>query len=154
MDLSVANTNMALINAQQNQVSGSLQNVRTSLQSDVDLEKMEKTASEFEAVFVSEMMKPMFEGLTTDGMFGGGKGEEVFRGILLQEYGKMMSASGSVGIADHVKATMIQMQEDANGGSPETGAVLARLNTDKETDTNTQTNTDVTTNEDTSLTEQ
>lgn len=79
-----------------------------------DIAKAEETAKEFEAVFVSEMMKPMFEQISTDGMFGGGKGEEVFRGMLLQEYGKMVAQSGSIGLSDQIKQQMILMQEQAN----------------------------------------
>ena len=47
-------------------------------------------------------------------LFGGGKGEEVFRGMLLQEYGKMVSQSGSIGLSDQIKQQMILMQEQAN----------------------------------------
>ena len=79
----------------------------------VNLQRLEETAKDFEAVFITEMMKPMFEGIKTDGTFGGGKGEEVFRGFMLQEYGKKMADTGTFGIADHVKAAMIQLQEQA-----------------------------------------
>ena len=79
----------------------------------LNLKKLEEAAQDFEAVFITEMMKPMFKGIKTDGLFGGGKGEEVFRGFLLQEYGKIVAKSGTFGIADHVKAAMIQMQEQA-----------------------------------------
>ena len=65
---------------------------------------------EFEAVFLSEMLKPMFQGIETDGMFGGGKGEEVFRSFMLQEYGKIMSQTGGIGLADHVRDQIIQLQ--------------------------------------------
>ena len=34
---------------------------------------MRETAEAFEASFLSQMLKPMFEGLKTDGMFGGGQ---------------------------------------------------------------------------------
>lgn len=80
-----------------------------------DLAKAKEAAEEFEAVFIAEMMKPMFEGISTDGMFGGGKGEEVFRGILLQEYGKMIAHTGSVGLSSQIKDAIIQMQKDADG---------------------------------------
>lgn len=76
-------------------------------------EKFAATAEEFEAVFIAEMMKPMFEGLKTEGMFGGGKAEEIFRGMILQEYGKMMAGTGALNMADSVKAEMIKMQEHA-----------------------------------------
>jgi Rod binding domain-containing protein len=82
-----------------------------------DIARAEETAKEFEAVFVSEMMKPMFEDISTDGMFGGGKGEEVFRGMLLQEYGKMIAQSGSIGLSDQIKQQMILMQEQADNGT-------------------------------------
>lgn len=78
------------------------------------LEKIEEAAREFEAVFVAEMMKPMFEGIETDGMFGGGHAEEIFRSLMLQEYGNMISQNGQLGIAEHVKAELIRIQESAN----------------------------------------
>lgn len=77
--------------------------------------QIEESAKDFEAMFVSEMIKPMFEGLETDGMFGGGKGEEIFRGFMIEEYGKMIAATGQLGIADMVKQQMIEMQEKASG---------------------------------------
>lgn len=83
----------------------------------IDMAKVEESARDFEAMFVSEMMKPMFEGLETDGMFGGGKTEEVFRGFMLEEYGKRVAETGQLGIADAVKAEMIAMQEKANAGN-------------------------------------
>ena len=82
-----------------------------------DIEKIEKAAEEFEAVFVTEMLKPMFEGIETNDMFGGGKGEEIFRGFMLQEYGKKLAGMGTLGIADNIKAEMIRMQEEAQGAA-------------------------------------
>lgn len=78
--------------------------------------KIEEAAQEFEAVFVTEMMKPMFEGLSTDGMFGGGKGEEVFQGFLLQEYGRNVVKAGGYGLSDAVKAELIRQQEAQSPG--------------------------------------
>lgn len=76
-----------------------------------DLKKVEATAKEFEAVFATEMLKPMFEGLKTDGMFDGGKGEEIFRGMMLDQYGKKIAETGCLGIADHVKEELLRIQE-------------------------------------------
>ena len=42
-------------------------------------EKIKATAEAFEASFLSQMLKPMFEGLSTDGLFGGGQGEATWR---------------------------------------------------------------------------
>lgn len=74
------------------------------------LEQINEKAVEFEALFIAEMMKPMFEGISTEAPFGGGKGEEIFRGMLLQEYGKSLANSGGIGIADAVKQELIRTQ--------------------------------------------
>ena len=56
----------------------------------------------------------MFAGTKTDGMFGGGNGEKVFRSMLSQEYGRVMSEQGGVGIADMLKTEILRMQEEAS----------------------------------------
>jgi Rod binding domain-containing protein len=70
-----------------------------------------KAAGEFEAQFMSQMLTHMWQGIETDGYFGGGNGEEMFRGLMINEYGKMVTQSGQLGIAETVKKTMLQMQE-------------------------------------------
>ena len=110
MDLLTPDTSIALLRASQGETLSAEQNVKSKKTAE-NLQEIEETAQDFEAVFLTEMMKPMFEGIETDGLFRGGKGEEVFRSFLLQEYGKIMSQSGGVGIADHVKEQMIRLQE-------------------------------------------
>jgi Rod binding domain-containing protein len=75
--------------------------------------QIEEAAKEFEAVFLSEMIKPMFENVKPNALTGGGKGEEIFQGFMVQEYGKIMADRGGIGIAEHVKAELIRLQEDA-----------------------------------------
>lgn len=74
---------------------------------------MKKSATDFEAVFVSQMFSQMFDGVSTDGMFGGGHGEEMFRSVLIDEYGKQVAKHGGLGIGDAVLRTMIATQEKA-----------------------------------------
>lgn len=85
----------------------------TGADKDKNMSRINEAAQDFEAMFLTEMLKPMFEGIEVDPVFGGGKGEEVFRGFMLQEYGKMVAASGGIGLAEHVKAEMIRLQEQA-----------------------------------------
>jgi flagellar protein FlgJ len=73
--------------------------------------KLNAAAKDFEAVYMSEMLKPMFATVKTDTMFGGGKAEETFRSLLLQEYGKKIAETGGLGLSKYVKAEMIRMQE-------------------------------------------
>jgi Rod binding domain-containing protein len=72
---------------------------------------IDQAAEEFEAVFLSQMLESMFKGIKTDGPFGGGQAEEMMRSFMLQEYGKVMAASGGVGIAEAVKRELLHAQE-------------------------------------------
>ena len=79
----------------------------------INMAKVEETARDFEAMFMTEMLRPMFEGLKTNEMFGGGKGEEMFQSMMLDEYGKNLAMNGTLGIADLVKEQLIEMQSKA-----------------------------------------
>ncbi|MCB9996509.1 MAG: rod-binding protein [Rhodospirillales bacterium] len=80
-------------------------------------EKIDEAAKEFEAVFLSEMLKPMFAEVNQpDPLFGGGQGEAVFKGFMVQEYGKLMAERGGIGIAEHVKSALIHIQEEMSNG--------------------------------------
>lgn len=114
------------------QVSNQAKNAVSDLENAKNLKAIDAAAQEFEAVFLSEMIKPIFEELKSDPMFGGGQGEEVFQGMMVQEYGKLMSERGGVGIAEHVKAEMIRIQEATQQGK------IQRTAANSNTSTNTQ----------------
>ena len=78
--------------------------------------KLRRAANEFETQFLSQMLTPMFETVETDPMFGGGHGEEMFRSLLVNEYGKQMSARGGFGIADSVYRELLRAQEASSHG--------------------------------------
>lgn len=82
---------------------------------DVSKQKLEHTAKSFEEVFMAQMVKPMWEGVETDGMFGGGPGEDAMRQLLVQEYGKSMAESNGYPMSKDIMAEMIKLQEQANG---------------------------------------
>ncbi|MDE1153856.1 MAG: rod-binding protein [Micavibrio sp.] len=73
--------------------------------------KTKASAQDFEAVFISEMLSHMFEGIKPDPMFGGGSGEKMFQGMMVQEYGKMMAKGQGIGISQQLQTVMMQMQE-------------------------------------------
>ena len=72
-----------------------------------------KAAQDFEAVFITEMLGSMFSGIKSDGPFGGGPGEEIFRSLLLDRYGQTLAAQGGFGIADSVKRQLLAVQESS-----------------------------------------
>lgn len=112
MDKLTPDTTLALMQTAQADIGKAASKTKAS---SINIEKATEAAREFEAVFIAEMMKPMFEGISTEAPFGGGKGEEVFRNMLLEEYGKIVSQTGGVGLAAEVKEAMIRMQNEADG---------------------------------------
>ncbi len=72
-----------------------------------------KAAKEFESVFISQFLGSMFSGISTDGPFGGGEGEEMFRSLMLDEYGKAIEQRGGFGLAAPVTKELLKQQETA-----------------------------------------
>jgi Rod binding domain-containing protein len=79
----------------------------------IDPERAREVAKDFEAVFLSQYIGFMFQGVQTDGMFGGGTGEDIFRSLLIQEYGRLVADRGGIGIADAVLSQMLRMQGES-----------------------------------------
>ncbi|WP_448188891.1 rod-binding protein [Azospirillum sp. sgz301742] len=77
--------------------------------------KLRKSANEFETQFLSQMLTPMFETIQTDPTFGGGHGEDMFRSLLVNEYGKQISNHGGLGIGDAVYRELLRAQEASHG---------------------------------------
>lgn len=74
-------------------------------------EEAAKAAGDFEAVFLSQMLAPMWAGVGEDSYLSGGSAEDTYHSMLVNEYGKLLSKSGGLGIADSVKLEMLKMQE-------------------------------------------
>lgn len=72
-----------------------------------------KAADQYESVFVSEFLGSMFEGISTDGPFGGGQGEQMFRSLMLDEYGKQLESRGGFGLSKAIMRTLLSHQEAA-----------------------------------------
>ena len=70
----------------------------------------EAVAQQFERMFIAEMLQPMFSGIETDGPFGGGQGEDVFRPMLLDQYADAVARGGGVGIGDAVLKEILRLQ--------------------------------------------
>ena len=70
-----------------------------------------KIAEDFEAVFLTQMLQPMFEGIKPEAPFGGGNSEAMWRSMQIEEYGKAITKAGGIGIADSVYREIIKLQE-------------------------------------------
>jgi Rod binding domain-containing protein len=72
---------------------------------------LRKAAEQFTGVFMSQMFGHMFEGMSTDKMFGGGQGEEMFRSVLTDEYGKAAAKQNVGGMTDKIMHALLSQQE-------------------------------------------
>jgi Rod binding domain-containing protein len=72
-----------------------------------------KVAEQFEGILVTQFLNQMFEGISTDGMFGGGPGESMFRSLMVDEYGKKIASTGGLGLSSSIQREMLKMQEKA-----------------------------------------
>jgi Rod binding domain-containing protein len=89
-----------------------------------DIAAAKKSAQDFEAVFINEMLSPMFEGLQTDGMFGGGESEGIFRSMMVDQYSKTIAAQGGLGLSNNLTNAILKMQglhPDNSRGAAKTG---------------------------------
>jgi len=75
--------------------------------------KADWAAKEYESVFISQFLGSMFSGIQTDGITGGGQGEEMFRSLMINEYAKGLQQRGGFGLAAQMKAQLLKHQEAA-----------------------------------------
>ena len=87
----------------------------TSARDLANRESAQKTAREFEAVFIGQMTQLMMESVPADGEFSGGHGEQMFRGVMAEKLGTAIAKRGGIGIAPAVMEQIIKLQ----GGTPD-----------------------------------
>lgn len=71
----------------------------------------DRVAHDFEAMFISQMLEPMFGDSVGDALFGDSTTKEVYKGLMVEEYGKQIVKSGGIGIASFVKRELLKLQE-------------------------------------------
>jgi Rod binding domain-containing protein len=78
-----------------------------------DATKADAAAKDYESVFISQFLGSMFSGIKTDTLTGGGQGEEMFRSLMINEFGKGIEQRGGFGLAAQMKAQLLKHQEAA-----------------------------------------
>jgi Rod binding domain-containing protein len=91
-----------------------------------------EAAEQFEAVFISQFLAPIFDTIPTDGPFGGGHAESVYRGFMVEEIGKAIAKNGGFGIADTVYGEILRIQSGSDAAvSPNPSKATANSAYDK-----------------------
>jgi Rod binding domain-containing protein len=70
-----------------------------------------QVAQEFESFFISQMLEIQTSTIPTDGPFGGGQAERIFRSMQNGEHAKAITQRGGLGIAENVYREIIALQE-------------------------------------------
>ncbi len=77
---------------------------------DLARSKAKGVADKFESQFLSQMLGHMLAGIETDGPFGGGHGEEMFRSLMTEAMAKNMTKAGGIGLSDTIQREILKMQ--------------------------------------------
>ena len=80
--------------------------------------KTKNAAREFESLLIGQLLQPMFETVEVDPLTGGGQGEQMVRSLLVDEYGKLMTASGGIGLSQSINAEILKIQETSHASHP------------------------------------
>jgi len=70
-----------------------------------------KAAVKFESVYLNEMFSHMFQSVDQNNPFGGGHGEEMFKSMMVEQYGQLVANSGQTKISTSIEKEMLKMQE-------------------------------------------
>lgn len=79
------------------------------------VQKIQKSAQDFEAMAIGQLLAPMFNTVDqSKTLFGGGDGEQAWRPMWVQAIAKQMAANGGIGLAKPIMQEMLQIQENRN----------------------------------------
>ena len=93
-----------------------------------DVEKVKKLATEFEAMFMEQMLKGMRSGVQKSGLIDGGNAEEIYTSMLDGEYAKSMASQRSTGLASMVERQLLEnmgVKPDVSTKAHRQGAIHA-----------------------------
>ena len=75
-----------------------------------------RAAQEFESVFINQLLESLSAGEKTDGPFGGGASEGIYRSMMNDSVAKSIAQRGGLGLADSVYQQILKLQEDSAHG--------------------------------------
>lgn len=73
-------------------------------------EKIMQKSRELEGVFISKMIDPMFPSGKESNLFGGGAGSDIYRSMLIQQYGQVLADAGGVGLTNGIAKQITRQQ--------------------------------------------
>jgi len=88
----------------------------------LDREKLKKACKDFEALFMSQMLKSMRQSIPQTGFLGKGLGNDIYQGLMDHELSKKLSQSKGLGLGKVIYRQMLKREEKtptvSTGGQP------------------------------------
>ncbi len=103
-------TSLLTLQAAQTSAQTGTQAAVASAMAGASKDKNGKLGKDFEAMCLSNLLSPMFDGISTDGPFGGGQGEEAVRSFYIDAIAKQMTQHGGIGISSMMQKELLKMQ--------------------------------------------
>jgi len=102
-DLLNSQVNAALLQAREGRENARVGRVETP-------EQARQVGEEFEAVFLAQMLEQMMGESSEDSLFSGA-GSSAWKGMLNEEYAKVMAKAGGIGLADDLAREIMRYQD-------------------------------------------
>lgn len=77
----------------------------------MNLDQINRTAQDFESVFISQMAQNMFGDSIGSEAFGSEETSDIYKSMMMNEFGKQITKAGGIGIAGTVKQALLKLQE-------------------------------------------
>ena len=74
--------------------------------------RLDSTCKDMESLFIQNMLKEMRASVPQNGLFSGGKAEEMFTSMLDAEMAKKMSAAGGIGLSSIIQKQLENTNTD------------------------------------------
>ena len=88
----------------------------------LDREKLKKACTDFEALFMAQMLKSMRQTIPETGFLGKGLGNDIYQGFMDQEVSQKLSQSKGLGLGKAIYRQMLKREEKtptvSTGGQP------------------------------------
>jgi Rod binding domain-containing protein len=85
--------------------------------------RIKETADNFEASFLSALLQPVFDSISTAPPFGGGQGEDAFKSFMVDAIAKQTVKAGGIGLSADIQREMLKMQGLSAPAATSAGAV-------------------------------
>jgi len=77
----------------------------------LDRKKLKKACTDFEALFIAQMLKSMRQTIPQTGFLGKGPGNDIYQGLMDQELSRKLSQSKGLGLGKVLYRQMLRQEE-------------------------------------------